>query len=87
MRTIASVLGALALIACTVAPAAAQTQSKSQRGYVKKAPPKYPTGRQYTSQPRDDSGYREQLADKLPFGSSAWWEQMQRENRLGGETP
>jgi hypothetical protein len=31
--------------------------------------------------------YRELLADKMPVGSSAWWEQMRREGRLGGETP
>jgi len=32
-------------------------------------------------------GYRELLADKMPIGSTAWWEQMRREGRLGGETP
>jgi hypothetical protein len=37
-----------------------------------------------TSRPDD---YRELLADKMPIGSSAWWEQMRREGRLGGETP
>jgi hypothetical protein len=31
--------------------------------------------------------YRELLADKMPVGSNAWWEQMRREGRLGGETP
>jgi hypothetical protein len=36
--------------------------------------------------PRPDR-YRELLADKMPVGSSAWWEQMRREGRLGGETP
>jgi hypothetical protein len=36
--------------------------------------------------PRPD-GYRELLADKMPIGSTAWWEQMRREGRLGGETP
>jgi hypothetical protein len=28
-------------------------------------------------------GYYERLADKLPFGSSIWWEQMMRERRGG----
>ena len=32
-------------------------------------------------------GYRELLADKMPIGSTQWWEQMRREGRLGGETP
>jgi len=36
--------------------------------------------------PRPDR-YHELLADKMPVGSSAWWEQMRREGRLGGETP
>ena len=31
--------------------------------------------------------YRELLADKMPIGSTQWWEQMRREGRLGGETP
>jgi hypothetical protein len=39
-----------------------------------------------TGSPRPDR-YRELLADKMPIGSSAWWEQMRREGRLGGETP
>ena len=38
------------------------------------------------SQPRPDR-YRELLADKMPVGSTDWWEQMRREGRLGGETP
>jgi hypothetical protein len=25
-------------------------------------------------------------ANKLPVGSTTWWEQMQREGRLGGDT-
>jgi hypothetical protein len=29
------------------------------------------------------NGYYERLADKLPFGSSIWWEQMMRERRGG----
>jgi hypothetical protein len=38
------------------------------------------------SPPRPD-GYHELLADKMPIGSTQWWEQMRREGRLGGETP
>jgi hypothetical protein len=37
-------------------------------------------------QPRPDR-YRELLADRMPIGSTEWWEQMRREGRLGGETP
>jgi hypothetical protein len=32
---------------------------------------------------RTGSDYVERLADKLPFGSSVWWEQMVRERRGG----
>jgi hypothetical protein len=32
-------------------------------------------------------GWYERDANKLPFGSAIWWEQMQREGRLGGEAP
>lgn len=34
-----------------------------------------------------DPGWYEHDANKLPFGSMRWWEQMRREDRLGGETP
>jgi len=30
-----------------------------------------------------NSGYFEHNADKLPFGSQRWWDQMLRENRAG----
>ena len=86
MKLIASALGALALVAGSVAPAAAQTQPKPPNAYAKKAAPQYSAEGQYAAQPRGN-GYKEQLADKLRFGSSAWWEQMKREGRLGGETP
>jgi hypothetical protein len=80
MRVFASALGAVLLIAGSLVPAVAQTQPK---------PPKPETKKEHAqerSAPRGN-GYREQLADKLPFGSSAWWDQMRREGRLGGETP
>jgi len=31
--------------------------------------------------------YVELNADKMPIGTQAWWDQMQREGRLGGEKP
>jgi hypothetical protein len=39
-----------------------------------------------SSIPRPDA-YVERDANKLPFGSAIWWDQMQREGRLGGEMP
>ena len=86
MRLVASALGALLLVAGSTAPAGAQTQPKPPPAYAKKATPQYSAEGQYAAQPRGN-GYKEQLADKLRFGSSAWWEQMKREGRLGGETP
>ena len=86
MRFVASALGALMLVAGSSAPAGAQTQPKPPKTYAKKAAPQYSAEGQYAAQPRGN-GYKEQLADKLRFGSSAWWEQMRREGRLGGETP
>ena len=85
MRLVASALGALLLVEGSTAPVGAQTQQKPPPAYAKKAAPQYSAEGQYAAQPRN--GYQEQLADKLRFGSSAWWEQMKREGRLGGETP
>jgi hypothetical protein len=85
MRRVAFALGTLLLVAGIAAPAAGQTQPKPPPAYAKKAAPQYSGQDQYAAQPRN--GYQEQLADKMRFGSSAWWEQMRREGRLGGETP
>jgi hypothetical protein len=32
---------------------------------------------------RNTETYEEFIAEKRPFGTSSWWEQMQRENRAG----
>jgi hypothetical protein len=85
MRRVVLALGALVLAAGIAGPAAAQTQPKPRPAYAKKAAPHYSAQGQPAAQPRN--GYQEQLADKMRFGSSAWWEQMRREGRLGGETP
>jgi hypothetical protein len=57
---------------------AADKKRKAQRHAVR---PPVSTGA-----PRPDQ-YREMLADKIPIGTAAWWDQMQREGRLGGEIP
>ena len=69
-------LSLLALFALA-AEAGATDKKKAQRHASAPAP---------TGTPRPDR-YRELLADKMPVGSSEWWEQMRREGRLGGETP
>ena len=78
MRVFVATLGALVMIASGSLPADAQTQGKQTKSYVTKEVP-------LQAGPRGN-GYREQLADKLPYGSQAWWDQMRREGRLGGET-
>lgn len=87
MRTIACLTGVLALTLCAAGPVAAQSEPKSQARQVRKAAPQYPADSQRAARPNETDGYREQLADKLPIGSQAWWDQMRREGRLGGETP
>ncbi len=79
MRVFVAALGALSLVAGAPPMANAEPQPKHATASAKKAAPA-------ASAPRPD-GYREQLAEKLPFGSQAWWDQMRREGRLGGETP
>jgi hypothetical protein len=80
MRIVACALATLLLTAAPAVPTWAQTQEKTQKRHVKKE------RAQEAREPREN-GYREMLADKIPMGTGAWWEQMRREGRLGGETP
>lgn len=81
MRKSVCAFVALLVVAGATLPAAAETRARQPRAYVKKKPAPQPR-----PLPRDD-GYREQLADKLPIGTQAWWDQMAREGRLGTEHP
>ena len=84
MRAIVAVLIALALVAGLPDDAGAQEQSGKQKTHAKKRhrnPEANPAGQQR------GSDYIEYRAEKMPFGSSEWWAQMMREQRLGGETP
>jgi hypothetical protein len=81
-RGVAAVLATLVLGAGLASPVDAQSQEPRSKSYAKRAPQ---NGSGSNAAGRGD-GYREQLADKLPIGSLAWWEQMRREGRLGGET-
>jgi hypothetical protein len=76
---IAAAVAVLTLLA--VPAASASDQAKAAKREAKKEP------QAVVQAPRRGNGYVEQLADKMKFGSSAWWEQMRREGRLGGETP
>ena len=88
MKVIACTLAACALAAAMATPAGAQSRSEKQKAYAKRGAHTTTGGNSsaYTGQ-RPGNGYVEYNADKMRFGSSAWWEQMRREGRLGGEVP
>ena len=82
MNTIMGALAASLLLAGAAAPASADTEELIEvvREYV----------RVPTSEPTRDVKIRryvpeqmEHQADKLPVGSSEWWQQMDRERRGG----
>ena len=70
------------LMSFAVIAEAGATDAKKRKGQKHAANAAVPTA----TAPRP-APYRELLADKMPIGSSQWWEQMRREGRLGGETP
>ena len=85
MRTIMSALLGMTLVAALAIPISAQAFER--QGYYKKKHKKHKKHHRYVS-PRSDesrnrSDYYEHLADKLPVGSSRWFEQMEREGRFG----
>jgi hypothetical protein len=73
MRKIVAALIALS-IAAMAAPLATEAKTKKKRAqpYAEKA----------YSAPRNGS-YQEFIAEKRPFGSESWWQQMDREGRGG----
>ncbi len=73
---VCGVLG-LSLLAGVSAPADAASGARKYRH----AKPQVQSQGYRAIRPRDD--YHEHIADKLPFGSSRWWEQMNRERRGG----
>jgi hypothetical protein len=82
MRMLISGAVALAVLAGVAAPAKAESGTA---GYYNKQKKKHRAFRavpeRRTYQP--ESPYYEHLADKLPIGSSRWFEQMEREGRFG----
>ena len=67
-----------ALVALSVAaPMAAEARTKK-----KSASAKPYAGQSYTA-PRNADTYQQFIADKRPYGSTSWWEQMDREGRGG----
>jgi hypothetical protein len=74
MKAVISGLVGLALLAGFAGAADAAPRAKKYRYYAAQ-------GSQGSVE--RGNGYYERLADKLPFGSSIWWEQMMRERRGG----
>ncbi len=77
MNKIVAALLALSVAALAAAPMAAEAKSKKKRVQPY-------AGKTYSA-PRSD--YQEAIADKLPYGSSQWWAQMDREGRGGQSRP
>jgi len=74
MKVIIAAMAATAVLAGGAAPAGAQSYSGAyeiKQHYVKKKKKRY---RYYR---------RQYWADKLPYGTQIWWEQMDREGRGG----
>jgi hypothetical protein len=73
MRLLAALI-ALSVAAMAAAPTVAEAKTKKKRAQPYAAKP-------YAA-PRND-GYQEFIAEKRPFGSESWWNQMDREGRGG----
>jgi hypothetical protein len=80
-KTLASLL-ALMIAAALAAPAAAAEARKKKKRYH--APPH---ASERSERSRSTSDYQEAIADKLPFGTSQWWRQMDVEGRGGQGRP
>jgi hypothetical protein len=70
------------VVALAVAVSAASTAVDAHSKKKKKRSYERPSAAQRYSAPRE-SDYHEYIADRLPFGSKLWWEQMDREGRGG----
>jgi hypothetical protein len=70
MRFVVAWLGLAVLLAGVATTADAKKPAKKHKQYAAR-----------TARPAPDQWY-ERDVNKLPFGSSLWWEQMLRENRL-----
>ena len=70
-----------AWLVCAALLAAAAPADAAPRKHPTKAKREAPAKRPAATVPRPGP-YRELLVEKTPFGTSAWWDQMLRENRL-----
>jgi hypothetical protein len=89
MKVLIAAFSAAALLASAAPASAAPAAEGIQRYEVKteyvrkKRYKKYRSYRHYRGGSDYGSGYYQHWADKLPIGSSRWWEQMDREGRGG----
>lgn len=75
MKRLLGALVALSFLAGPVSPVAAAEGYTKKKAHAKK--------RKAKQRARATSDYYEHDADKLPYGSKIWWEQMDREGRGG----
>lgn len=85
MKIVVSALLSLSLLAGLVGAAVPANAEPYAKVHYKKKHSRHHT-MAYRHDGYRDYGYRpdyyEHIADKLPFGSSIWWEQMHREGRV-----
>lgn len=74
-----AVLATLSLVAGLSGEGSAQSNAKKLHKHAQ-AQVRQPSAAPTAGKP---DGYVERDANKLPFGSSLWWDQMLRENRAG----
>ena len=84
MKNVRLLAAALLLLSSVAGEVSAASDAKKHKRYAKKsaAAQEYTTARSTLP-----DAYVERDANRLPFGSAIWWDQMRREGRLGGETP
>ena len=77
MKKFVATLIALSVAAAVAAPMAAEARAKKKKRVYHK-----PYAAERYTAPRNEV-YQEYLADKRPYGTMSWWEQMDREGRGG----
>jgi hypothetical protein len=85
MRIFVVVVAALSLLAGSALEVSAKEHSRAHRRPL--AERHFPHALPYVAPELrypDASGWYPHDANKLPFGSAIWWDQMRRERRLGG---
>jgi hypothetical protein len=85
MRTIMTALMSIALMAgmAGTADAAKRGNSRGEARYYGYTPSDT-AARQHDARTFDETQYYERLSEKIPFGTSAWWRQREREGARDG---